>query len=74
VAPSIYNGHHPSSSMDSTISMDEFAELNRIPNPNHPGNEIPPEFKHDVERIFVEFLNKICSNRKTHFFFVSARY
>lgn len=29
----------------------------------HPGNEIPQEFREDVDRIFFEFLNKICSNR-----------
>ena len=29
----------------------------------HPGNEIPQEFRADVDRVFFEFLNKICSNR-----------
>ncbi|KAL5532602.1 hypothetical protein ACEPAF_4376 [Sanghuangporus sanghuang] len=26
------------------------------------GNEIPPEYRADVDRIFFEFLNKVCSN------------
>ena len=37
----------------------------------HPGNEIPQEFRADVDRVFFEFLNKICSNRtlsKSNFF------
>lgn len=60
----VAGGHQPTSSIDSALSVDEFAEIKHIPNPNHPGNEIPPEFKHDVERIFFEFLNRICSNRE----------
>ena len=27
------------------------------------GNEVPQEYRADVERIFFEFLNMICSNR-----------
>ena len=27
------------------------------------GNEVPQEYRSDVERIFFEFLNSICSNR-----------
>ncbi|EJD02419.1 uncharacterized protein FOMMEDRAFT_21137 [Fomitiporia mediterranea MF3/22] len=26
------------------------------------GNEIPPEYRADVDRVFFEFLNKVCSN------------
>ena len=28
------------------------------------GNEIPPEYRAEVDRIFFDFMNKICSNRK----------
>jgi hypothetical protein len=28
------------------------------------GNEIPPEYRAEVDRIFFEFMNKICSNRE----------
>lgn len=29
------------------------------------GNEVPQEYRAEVERIFFEFLNSICSNRKS---------
>jgi hypothetical protein len=28
------------------------------------GNEVPQEYRAEVDRIFFEFLNKVCSNRK----------
>ena len=32
-------------------------------NGNQAGNEVPAEYKAEVDRVFFEFLNKICSNR-----------
>lgn len=58
--------HHtpstPSHPHHISIDSDLYAHVNHIPNPDHPGSEIPVEFKHEVERIFFEFLNRICSN------------
>ncbi|KAF8511942.1 hypothetical protein BU17DRAFT_54308, partial [Hysterangium stoloniferum] len=30
--------------------------------PHHPNNEIPPEIKGDVDRVFFQFMNMICSD------------
>lgn len=46
-------GHH---------SMDSIGERSG----GH-GNEVPQEYRAEVDRIFFEFLNKVCSNRKFPF-------
>ena len=37
--------------------------MENLPAPNH-ANEVPQEYRAEVDRIFFEFLNIVCSNRK----------
>lgn len=36
---------------------------------HHPNNEIAPELKDDVDRIFFQFLNMICSDRELSLYY-----
>jgi hypothetical protein len=63
--PNLLLHNHPSVSSTTaqmTTTGEIYADITRIPSPNHPGNEIPNEYRNEVERVFFEFLNRICSN------------
>lgn len=43
--------------------MSRTSPANEGGGPSGHGNEVPQEYRSEVERIFFEFLNTICSNR-----------
>ena len=47
-------------SLASRPSMENFSAMSSL---GH-GNEVPSEYRAEVDRIFFDFLNKICSNRE----------
>ena len=76
-SPESSSGHNPRISTQAQVSrpvtfhnsrsnaLPTRQSMENLATSNH-ANEVPQEYRAEVDRIFFEFLNNVCSNRKLH--------